>query len=305
VRRSAALLGLALVLAGCGGSGSSETTSNENGPIAYVVSPVIGQGISVRDPDGHRSRFTRNGRDIYPTWSPDGREIAFERGFGKQGASHLFVMNADGSGVHQVGDVATASGGPSWMPAGDEIVFDDIQGGISSIGVDGSGPRHIAAKAFNPTVSPDGKTIAFVRGPAIYAINADGSNAHALLEPPESSTSGKDMHLFTLREPQWMPDGDHLMFVKLDLFEVAKAKGGSTIEIVDAEGANERTVTKVFTVLPEIITPSPSPDGESIVFAGRRGETDGIWTVSVDGGEPQLLLENYKYAQPSWGAAGT
>jgi Tol biopolymer transport system component len=299
------LLGLVLVLAGCGGSGSSGTGSNENGPIAYVVSPVVGQGISVRDPDGHRSRLTRNGRDIYPTWSPDGSEIAFERGFGKQGASRLFVMNADGSGVHQVGDVATASGGPSWMPDGDEIVFDDIQGGISSIGVDGSGLRRLVGKAFNPTVSPDGKTIAFVRGPAIYAIDADGGDAHPLLEPPEASTSGKDSHIFTFREPAWTPDGNHLLFLEFDLFEVAKVKGGSTIEIIDADGGNERAVTKVFTVVPEIITPSPSPDGESIVFAGRRGETEGIWTVSVDGGEPRLLLENYKYAQPSWGAAGT
>jgi TolB protein len=299
------LLGLALVLAGCGGSGSPGSGSNENGPIAYVVSPVTGQGISVRDPDGHRSRLTRNGRDIYPTWSPDGTKIAFERGFGKQGASHLFVMNADGSDVHQVDDVVTVSGGPSWMPDGDEVVFDDIRGGISSVGIDGSGLRRIGGKGLNPTVSPDGKTIVFIRAPAIYAMNSDGSGAHPLVEPPEASTSGKDMHLFTLREPQWTPDGDHLLFVKTDLFDVAKPKGGSTIELVDGDGGNERTVTKVVTVVPEIITPSPSPDGESVVFAGRQGETEGIWTVPVDGGKPRLLLENYKYAQPSWGPAGT
>jgi len=304
VGRLIAVFALGLLLAGCGGSSSSG--SKENGPIAYIVAPVVGQGISTRDPDGHRARLTHSGRDIYPTWSPDGTKIAFERGFGRQGASHLFVMNADGSAVHQVGDIATASGGPSWMPDGDEIVFDDIKGGISSIGVDGTGLRSIVDKAFSPSVSPDGKTIAFVRGPSIYTVNAAGGDARPVVEPPEpmnSSMNTKDSHLFTFREPAWTPEGD-LLFLKFDLFEIAKPTGGATIEISDADGGNERTVVKVRTVTPEIITPSSSPDGESIVFAGRQGETEGIWTVPAEGGEPRLLLENYKYAQPSWGPAG-
>jgi Tol biopolymer transport system component len=300
VGRLIVVFALGLLLAGCGGSSSSGT--KENGPIAYIVAPAIGQGISTREPDGHRARLTHSGRDIYPTWSPDGTKIAFERGFGKEGGSHLFVMNADGSDVHQVSVVETASGGPSWTPDGSELVFDTALG-ISSIGADGSAPRHLGAKGFSPTVSPDGKTIVFERTPGLVAMNADGSGEHKLVEPPRGSTSGKNATLFTLREPEWAPDGKHLLFVKMDILAVTKPDGGATIEVVDADGGNERTVTKVRSLLPEVVAPSWSPDGESIVFAGRRGETDGLWTVPADGGTPKLLLESYKYAQPSWGPA--
>ena len=40
--------------------------------------------------------------DVYATYSPDGRKIAFARGLPPGGVPHLWVMNADGSNQHQI-----------------------------------------------------------------------------------------------------------------------------------------------------------------------------------------------------------
>jgi len=63
------------------------------------------------------------GEDFAPAFSPDGRSIAFSaRRADGDGIFHLFVMNADGSGEHQItfdrGDFA-----PAWSPDGRRIAF--------------------------------------------------------------------------------------------------------------------------------------------------------------------------------------
>jgi Tol biopolymer transport system component len=40
--------------------------------------------------------------DVYASYSPDGRKIAFARGLPPGGIPHLWVMNADGSNQHQI-----------------------------------------------------------------------------------------------------------------------------------------------------------------------------------------------------------
>ena len=58
--------------------------------------------IYVMNADGSRKRNLTRDRafDDYPTWSPDGRRIAFLRGRGHRG--QLYVVNADGSGLRNL-----------------------------------------------------------------------------------------------------------------------------------------------------------------------------------------------------------
>ena len=53
------------------------------------------------DGSGKRNLTRNRASDDYPTWSPDGRRIAFLRASGSYGtrSTHLYVMNADGSGL--------------------------------------------------------------------------------------------------------------------------------------------------------------------------------------------------------------
>ena len=199
------LLVLALLLAGCGGSGSSG--GNENGPIAYIVGLESGGHLSARprrrpqSADAHRARHLPDlvtGRDedrVRARLRPRRivSPVRHERGRKRRSPGR---RRRDGE----------------WWPQLDaeldEIVFDDAQG-ISSIGTDGSGLERIGAKGYrlHPAVSPDGKTIVFVQGPAIFAMNADGA-PHTLWSNLRG-WSREGPARFTLREPEWSPDGKH------------------------------------------------------------------------------------------------
>src|SRR6184192_4918209 len=56
-----------------------------------------------------------------PAWSPDGRQIVFTGYDG--GLSDLFVVNADGSGLHRLTNDKYADLQPSWAPDGKTIAF--------------------------------------------------------------------------------------------------------------------------------------------------------------------------------------
>ena len=60
-----------------------------------------------------------------PTWSPDGRQIAFTGTYKRAGAA-IYVVNVDGTGLARltsprpkIEDVA-----PAWSPDGTQIVFE-------------------------------------------------------------------------------------------------------------------------------------------------------------------------------------
>ena len=173
--------------------------------------------IYVMNADGSRKRnLTRRANDDYPTWSPDGRRIAFLRATGsyRHHGYHLYVVNADGSGLRnlmQIAAVAYFSSHLVWSPDGRTIYF-----GRYLISTDGSGARKLPYIPLIAVWSPDGRQIAFVGnratglpGPGarskddseIYVMNADGSGTRRL-----THNVGYD------GEPAWSPDGRKIAF---------------------------------------------------------------------------------------------
>ena len=117
--------------------------------------------IYVMNADGSRKRNLTRDRasDDLPTWSPDGRRIAFLHGRGR-GRGQLYVVNADGSGLRNLGRIA----GPAlfasqlvWSPDGRTIYF-----GRYLVSTDGSGARKLPYIPLIAVWSPDGRQIAFV-----------------------------------------------------------------------------------------------------------------------------------------------
>jgi TolB protein len=59
--------------------------------------------------------------DGWPSWSPDGRRIAFSSN--RSDPYQIYVMNADGSGVVRVVESPYTDVRPQWLPDGRGLIF--------------------------------------------------------------------------------------------------------------------------------------------------------------------------------------
>jgi Tol biopolymer transport system component len=193
----------AFALAACGGS--STATSNTPsavtlpaadspsetpipaptvaGAIAFarVVEPETNYDIYVIDSDGTGLRQLTDdpGVEEGPSWSPDGKRIAYDAGDpGRVFRSSVWVMRADGSGK-----VKLCSGGaPHWSPDGTQIVYAREMGetraeDVFVMNADGSGRRCVIDRQgsdVQPAWAPNGM-ILFNRNDDLFAVNPDGS----------------------------------------------------------------------------------------------------------------------------------
>jgi len=158
----AALVGLAVVLGGCGdGPGPSGATGLQvsgvltgaltrqgrvpealTGKIAFASDRSGNYDIYVMNEDGTGvTRLTRNAAvDWDPTWAPDGTKIAFASD--RPRGHDIYVMNADGTGVTRLTRGAAYDYDPAWSPDGSRIAFarDVSRGrGIYVMNADGTG----------------------------------------------------------------------------------------------------------------------------------------------------------------------
>lgn len=218
-------------------------------------------------PDGSRVRLLYNSpeEDRDPSWSPDGRRIAFVRG----GA--LFVMDADGSDVRQLAFGAGSSRDPSWSPDGTKIVYAhslpgaDPDWDLYTVPASGSvnlGERLTSGDTddLDPDWSPEGSRIAFTRRASrtgtdrVHLVNADGSDLTRLGD----GTSGT-------RQPAWSPDASRLAYI-------TDALGGA-IRIYDMRTGRVRNL-----MCPGCTHPEWSRDAGRLVYnASERGS----WSLYI------------------------
>src|SRR5213592_468754 len=138
-------------------------------------------------------KFPSLGEIFNPTWSPDGKQIAFSAQVG--GVTDLYVYDLDSGQQRRLTNDAYADLEPAWSPDGSLIAFatdrfttslDDLSYGdyqLAVIDPRGGGqirqlPHLPKAKHINPQWSPDGKSLYFLGDPGgvtnVFRLSLDG-----------------------------------------------------------------------------------------------------------------------------------
>jgi Tol biopolymer transport system component len=126
-------------------------------------------------------------------WSPDGTRIAvmiLNIKAKPHNGSAIYVLDADGSHLHQVTPMRLNAGNPDWSPDGKRIAFNSSFEGQGAVEIytvrpDGSGLRRLRREpknsySFDPVWSPGGRRLAFVHGagrkiPHIWMMKRNGT----------------------------------------------------------------------------------------------------------------------------------
>ena len=199
---------------------SSRSPRPVRGIMAPVISPDATQvafaalGDLWLMPIGGAARKLTNDRfvEMDPTWSPDGRSIAFSSD--RDGTMDLWVREIDSGTERKVASGATKA---SWAPRGSEIAYMTREGALAVTGR--NAPVHAPMRdAGRPTWAPEG-LIAITTLQPYSSRFREGTNQLVLV----STTGGADRqlnpvshHSIGTREhdgPVWSRDGSKMAFV--------------------------------------------------------------------------------------------
>jgi len=228
---------------------------------------------------------------------------------------HVYIMNADGSGVKQILDRASS---PVLSPDGTKIFYYHWEDGIFVANIDGTEQRKIVGESNAKflAMSHDGRWLAWTVQPSqsspknIDAVLPDGTGrrpivnggAYPAWSPDDTqlvyhscrnttcglfkaNSAGGDGMQFTTdvgSAPAWSPNGQRIVYT-------IEVNGVKQIFVINTDGSNKRqlTVTNAHHV-----GANWSLDGNYIFYRSPESGTWAIWRMNADGTNPVKLLDN-------------
>jgi len=256
---------------------------------------------------GNPLRLTTDAaRDYNPTWSPDGRWIAFMRGDSEGLSSEVRLISPLGGPERKVamitlGEIITLPVLLAWCPDSTCLILSDSQGdgkpvALFALSLETGEKRQLTHPAppvlgdSQPAVSPDGQSLIFRRNisggltGALYVVSL-ARNLTAVQEPTQLTLPTLDAN-----HPAWMPNSKEIVFSARErLWRVAVSghqqptplpfvgEDGIMPTIARVNGGSAATLTYVRSFLDtniwRIDTPgmgAPSASGPVIAISSTR-----------------------------------
>lgn len=263
--------------------------TGQDGIATSKIAYIQNREVTRMDYDGDGTRSVTNDGSIalFPSYSPDGRRLAYVSY--RNGHPNIVIRGEDGLIIAATQFKGTTTS-PSVAPDG-RIAFASSKDGDSMelylANGDGSNARRLTRTRNGVNISPrwnpkTGREIAFIsdRGgsPQIYVIDADGANVRPLL-----SLGGQ------MDSPAWSPDGRFIAFTW--------DGGGGTFNIYLADIASGQVLKLTREGRNE--NPTWSPDSRHLAFQSNRAGRWEIWAMHIDGSEPRQLTRGGGRA-PTW-----
>lgn len=207
--------------------------------------------------------------DEEPTWSPDGKRIAFSSTRGQKNNLDIFVMDADGGNVTRLTEHPATEQEPVWAHDGQSLFFSgerDGRGEIYRVWLADKRVERITSginRSIMPATSPDGKYLA-------YAAQTIMSFQIQLLD----LTTGKSQQITSgggACRPSFSPDSKELAFVRI-------AQEPSRLEAIREQGGRILFEDKkLWSYYPDY-----SPDGKWLAFSVSPEHHEGEdWDLAV------------------------
>jgi Tol biopolymer transport system component/DNA-binding winged helix-turn-helix (wHTH) protein len=237
--------------------------------------------------------------DLMPTFSPDGKTVAFTR-WSAGAASEIYLVAAAGGTSRRLTFDNRVVEGLDWTPDGNGIVFssnraDDrglhnlwkipASGGLPQPLIEGEG-------ALFPVVSRARRRLAYVQENSdvnIWRIDALGASHGQPAATRFISSTRRDA------SAQYSPDGQRIVFI-------SDRSGTREIWVCNSDGSNSKQVTSLGIFLG---SPRWSSDGQQIVFDARLEDHSDIFVVSAEGGKPRrITADRSEDGRASWSRDG-
>jgi serine/threonine protein kinase/tricorn protease-like protein len=236
--------------------------------------------------------------DFYPSFSPDGRYLAFMRsGAISWGNMDLWVQTLDGSDPRQITFADyPESAAPAWTPDSEEIVYtsDPWSGTLYRVSRGGGKPQPLPGVGLSAGfLSLRGERAVYRRA---YAEIADIWKVPGRATPQASRVAQRLIGSSRMDfNAAVSPDGTRIAFE-------SNRSGVMNVWLADSDGSNPVQLTRLETGAG---TPSWSPDGRQLAFDGNDEGDWNIYTIDSEGGVPrQLTHDRADDTTPSWSRDG-
>ena len=298
------------------------TYAGKRGPIVFqrLLNPrddSTTQLFALSPTTGQVRQLTHfQGGAFDPDYSPNGRQIAFDRRF-QSGPDEAFTIGFDGSNPTRLPIACSGQclgvDEPDWTLSGHDIAFGRAFGPIvkdnastlelATAGLSGTGDRVIrtfgltatGTEPHNAVWSPNGRMLAVtilndrkkpINASAIYLISANGKTVRRLT-PPNLDAGN----------PDWAPNGKRIVFNSF-----YEGQSESELYTIRPDGTGMHRIRKEKKNN-YAFDPVWSPDGARIAFVHTSKKTlPHIWSIGADG--KKLRQETHGSLvdlSPDWG----